>query len=61
MQSLCRAPVPYAAVFRFWPNPFAEGFKEYQFITASTLTSLTSLDGFQIDSDLRYKGGPGPR
>eukprot|EP00439_Symbiodinium_sp_Y106_P026347 s6397_g3.t1 len=40
---------------RFWPNPFAEGFKEYQFITASTLTSLTSLDGFQIDSDLRFQ------
>ena len=38
---------------RFWPNPFAAGFKEYQFITATTLTSLTSLDDFPIDSDLR--------
>lgn len=41
--------------FKLWPNPFAEGFKEYQFITAVTLSSLTSLDGFGIDSDLRFQ------
>eukprot|EP00435_Cladocopium_sp_Y103_P043741 s714_g12.t1 len=44
--------------FKLWPNPFAEGFKdesEYQFITAVTLSSLTSLDGFAIDSDLRFQ------
>ncbi|CAJ1359160.1 unnamed protein product [Effrenium voratum] len=40
---------------RLWPNPFAEGFKEYQFITATTLSSITSLDGFKIDSDLRFQ------
>ncbi|CAK8987896.1 unnamed protein product [Durusdinium trenchii] len=38
---------------RLWPNPFADSFKEYQFITAVTLSSLTSLDGFHIDSELR--------
>eukprot|EP00931_Biecheleriopsis_adriatica_P100694 TRINITY_DN75952_c0_g1_i1.p1 TRINITY_DN75952_c0_g1~~TRINITY_DN75952_c0_g1_i1.p1 ORF type:complete len:2665 (+),score=531.47 TRINITY_DN75952_c0_g1_i1:80-8074(+) len=40
---------------RLWPNPFAEGFKEYQFIAVTQLISLTSLDGFVIDRDLRLQ------
>lgn len=36
-----------------WPNPFAESFTEYQFLAVTRIETLSSLDGYDIDSDLR--------
>lgn len=39
---------------RAWPNPFAEHFKEYQFLLATALESLTKLDRHNIDGAVRH-------
>lgn len=39
-------------VFKLWPNPFTEHFKEYQFLAVIKLDSLKSMDGFDIKPDM---------
>eukprot|EP00929_Paragymnodinium_shiwhaense_P102117 TRINITY_DN65303_c0_g1_i1.p1 TRINITY_DN65303_c0_g1~~TRINITY_DN65303_c0_g1_i1.p1 ORF type:complete len:2652 (+),score=607.68 TRINITY_DN65303_c0_g1_i1:271-8226(+) len=36
-----------------WPNPFAEHFKEYQFLAAMDIDSLQLLDNWPIERDVR--------
>jgi len=38
-----------------WPNPFAMNFPEYQFLAVTIIETLTSLDGYFIDQDLKLQ------